>query len=108
LSADANHRITQFTEKPKQPESNLASMGVYIFSYPVLKAYLLNDSIDPLSAHDLGSNIIPELLKDQANLFAYPFSGYWKDVGTIEGQWDAHLDMRDEKSELQLKSDYGP
>ncbi|QGQ94774.1 glucose-1-phosphate adenylyltransferase [Paenibacillus psychroresistens] len=102
MTTDANHRITQFTEKPMQPESNLASMGVYIFSYPALKAYLLNDSIDPQSAHDFGSNIIPELLKDQAYLVAYPFSGYWKDVGTIESLWDAHMDMLDERSELQL------
>jgi glucose-1-phosphate adenylyltransferase len=86
----------------KQPEGNLASMGVYIFSYPVLKAYLLNDSIDAQSAHDFGKNIIPELLMDQANLVAYPFSGYWKDVGTIESLRDAHMDMLDERSELQL------
>jgi glucose-1-phosphate adenylyltransferase len=103
ITTDAEHRITQFTEKPQQPESNLASMGVYIFNYPVLKAYLLNDSIDSQSAHDFGSNIIPELLMDQANLFAYPYSGYWKDVGTIESLWDAHMDMLDEKSELKLK-----
>jgi glucose-1-phosphate adenylyltransferase len=102
MTTDENQRITQFTEKPKKPESNLASMGVYIFSYPVLKAYLLNDSIDPQSNHDFGSNIIPEMLKDQIKLMAYSYKGYWKDVGTIESLWDAHMDMLDESSKIEL------
>lgn len=102
MTTDANQRITRFTEKPQQPESNLASMGVYIFSYPILKAYLLNDSIDQQSSHDFGRNIIPELLSDQVNLIAYPFKGYWKDVGTIESLWDAHMDMLDDRIELEL------
>jgi glucose-1-phosphate adenylyltransferase len=102
MTTDADHRITQFAEKPEKPESNLASMGVYIFSYPVLKTYLLNDSIDKQSEHDFGNNIIPELLRNQVNLVAYPFKGYWKDVGTVESLWDAHMDMLDESSELKL------
>jgi len=93
MNTDANHRITDFAEKPKQPKSNLASMGIYIFSWPVLKQYLLADGEDSKSSHDFGKDIIPEMLASEQNMYAYPFSGYWKDVGTVASFWEANMDL---------------
>ncbi len=93
LSADGKNRITDFAEKPAQPQSNLASMGIYIFSWPVLKQYLTADGYGRLSSHDFGKDIIPKMLGEGQKLVAYPFSGYWKDVGTIESFWEANMDL---------------
>lgn len=94
--------IYEFEEKPKNPKSTLASMGIYIFKWEVLKKYLIEDEKDPNSSNDFGKNIIPNLLKDKMKLYAYPFEGYWKDVGTITSFWDAHMDLLKPDNKLQL------
>lgn len=94
--------ITEFAEKPDEPQSNLASMGIYIFKWELLRTYLLLDAKNPTSSHDFGKDIIPQLLKDDKKLFAYPFKGYWKDVGTIQSLWEANMDLLDESCELDL------
>ena len=95
MVADENDKITEFQEKPKQPKSNLASMGIYIFNWDILKKYLIEDEADPNSSNDFGNNIIPNLLKDGRNMYAYHFSGYWKDVGTISSLWEANMEILD-------------
>jgi glucose-1-phosphate adenylyltransferase len=102
MSVDAENTIVEFNEKPKEPKSNLASMGVYIFNWKALKAYLIKDEENPESSKDFGKDIIPLMLKDQARMFAYPFQGYWKDVGTIESLWEANMDLLDNDNELNL------
>lgn len=91
MSTDDEMRIVRFTEKPKQPDSNLASMGIYIFTWKVLRAALLADHADASSEHDYGKNIIPTLLSQGKNLFAYVFSGYWEDVGTIPSYYSTQM-----------------
>ena len=98
MSVDQDMRITRFAEKPKQPESNLASMGIYIFTWPVLRAALLADHADPESDKDFGKNIIPTLLGQGKNLFAYQFSGYWKDVGTIPSYYSTQMELLGENA----------
>ncbi|MCI5532864.1 MAG: glucose-1-phosphate adenylyltransferase [Caecibacter massiliensis] len=102
MVADDNMRITKFQEKPKQPESNLASMGIYIFDRPVLERYLRADAKDETSEHDFGKNVIPAMLRDQIALYAYPFEGYWKDVGTIDSLWQANMDLLADEPPLDL------
>lgn len=102
MNANEDYSIYEFEEKPKQPKSTLASMGIYIFKWSVLKDYLLEDERDPASSNDFGKNIIPNLLNDHKRLFAYPFEGYWKDVGTIESFWDAHMDLLKPDNELNI------
>jgi glucose-1-phosphate adenylyltransferase len=102
MSTDKINRITEFAEKPKQPNSNLASMGVYIFSWPVLKKYLLEDETKTGSTNDFGKDVIPAMLNQGAGLYAYPFEGYWKDVGTIESLWESNMDLLDNRGRLQL------
>lgn len=85
--------ITDFVEKPVHPQSNFASMGVYIFSWPKLKEYLLADDVNDRSNHDFGKNIIPAMLEQGERMYAYPFNSYWKDVGTVESLYDAHMDL---------------
>ncbi len=102
MSVDDNQAITEFAEKPKEPKSNLASMGIYIFTWKALKHYLLLDEENPNSSNDFGKDIIPMMLRDQARTFAYPFEGYWKDVGTIESLWEANMDLLDHETELNL------
>ncbi|MDR1835108.1 MAG: glucose-1-phosphate adenylyltransferase [Fusobacteriaceae bacterium] len=94
--------IYEFEEKPKKPKSTLASMGIYIFTWRILKEYLIKDEKDKKSENDFGKNIIPDMLADKLKLFAYPFEGYWKDVGTIESFWDAHMDLLKEDNGLNL------
>src|SRR3954451_12735531 len=94
--------VTNFVEKPDEPISNLASMGIYIFKWSVLKAYLLEDAENKESSHDFGKDIIPKLLQDEKMLFAYPFKGYWKDVGTVKSLWEANMDLLKEGTELDL------
>lgn len=94
--------IYEFEEKPKEPKSDLASMGIYIFNWCLLKEYLDKDEQNPNSDNDFGKNIIPNMLKDGKRMFAYPFKGYWRDVGTIQSFWDAHMDLLSEDNELDL------
>ena len=93
MNVDENDQIYEFEEKPPQPKSNLASMGIYIFSYQKLRKYLIDDEADPNSSNDFGKNIIPGMLANGERMFAYAFDGYWKDVGTIDSLWDANMDM---------------
>lgn len=95
LNTTEDMRIYEFDEKPQKPKSNLASMGIYIFNWKTLKDYLVNDAADKNSNHDFGMDIIPAMLADQLNLFAYRFEGYWKDVGTIQSYFDANMDLLD-------------
>lgn len=102
LSIDDDGRIVEFAEKPKKPTSNLASMGVYMFSWPVLKDALIRDEAEKGSSNDFGKDIIPTLLKEGARMFSYRFEGYWKDVGTIDSLWESNMDLLEDKPQLQL------
>lgn len=93
MTADTNGVVTKFEEKPAKPQSNLASMGIYIFTWSKLKQYLEQDEADAKSENDFGKNIIPTMLADGQKLCAYPFEGYWKDVGTIDSLWEANMDL---------------
>ena len=95
-----NGRILDFEEKPKNPKSNLASMGVYIFNWDKLHDYLIADEKDPNSKNDFGANIIPAMLDAGEKVYAYHFKGYWKDVGTIDSLWEANMDLLASGSEL--------
>lgn len=88
--------IIEFEEKPKEPKSNLASMGIYIFTWDVLRKYLYEDEKDPESSHDFGKDVIPAMLNDRQRMYAYHFDGYWKDVGTEESLWQANMDLLDD------------
>ncbi|MFC7060971.1 glucose-1-phosphate adenylyltransferase [Halobacillus seohaensis] len=102
MNTDDEGRIIEFDEKPEFPLSNLASMGVYIFKWEVLKRYLMDDEEKPGSSHDFGKDIIPALLYDHKKLNAYTFDGYWKDVGTVDSLWEANMDLLKEEPELNL------
>lgn len=102
MSVDKNNTIVQFEEKPKQPKSTLASMGIYIFKTQVMREYLKADDQNPKSGNDFGKDIIPKMLHDGAVMKAYPFSGYWKDVGTLDSLWDANMDLLGEKPKFDL------
>lgn len=102
LATDDNDKIYEFAEKPAEPKSNKASMGVYVFSWDKLKKYLEEDEKDPNSSNDFGKNIIPNMLKDNQRMFAFPFKGYWKDVGTIDSLWEANLDIINPNVDLDL------
>ena len=95
MVTDENAQITEFQEKPKNPKSNLASMGNYIFKWSILRKYLIEDELDPNSENDFGKNIIPNLLEDGCKMFAHRFDGYWKDVGTIPSLWEANMEVLD-------------
>lgn len=105
MSVDSEMNITKFAEKPKQPESNLASMGLYIFNWDVLRRALLEDHDDPNSEKDFGKNIIPKLLNEGKKLCAYTFSGYWKDVGTIDSYYNSQMDLLNEDPEFNIFED---
>ncbi len=102
MNADEEERIYEFEEKPPKPKSTKASMGVYIFSKDALFQYLKSDEEDKKSVKDFGKNIIPAMLNDGKRLFAYEFSGYWKDVGTITSLWEANMDLLGERPVLEL------
>ena len=99
LSSDESGRIFEFAEKPAKPKSTQASMGIYIFSKKKLFDYLIADEADPNSSKDFGKNIIPKMLDAGERMFAYPFAGYWKDVGTIDSLWEANMDLLKQGSE---------
>lgn len=93
MTANENNEVTKFEEKPPEPKSNLASMGIYIFTWEKLRKYLTQDEADKTSSNDFGKNIIPNMLSDKQAMVAYPFEGYWKDVGTIDSLWEANMDL---------------
>lgn len=101
MNANEDGSIYEFEEKPENPKSTLASMGIYIFTYKQLRKYLIADAKKADSKHDFGMNIIPDMLNDNKKLFAYEFDGYWKDVGTVESLWQANMDLLKDK-ELDL------
>ena len=102
MNTNDTGRIIEFEEKPAQPKSDLASMGIYIFNWKLLREMLLADMSNENSNHDFGKDIIPAMLNDGRNLYAYKFQGYWKDVGTIDSLWEANMDLLDENCELDL------
>lgn len=102
MNTDEDGRIVEFEEKPEQPKSNLASMGIYIFNWKQLRKKLISDMDDPNSSHDFGKDIIPAFLKEGKNLYAYKFEGYWKDVGTVDSLWEANMDLLNKNNELDL------
>lgn len=102
MNTDMNNRILEFQEKPAEPKSNLASMGIYIFDWPLLRQTLIEDAQVENSEHDFGKNIIPTLLNENKRLFAYNFNGYWKDVGTVDSLWEANMDLINHNDQLDL------
>jgi glucose-1-phosphate adenylyltransferase len=102
ITANEDGRITKFTEKPKEPDSNLASMGIYIFSIDILKDALIEDSQDEESEHDFGKNVIPKLLAADKRLYCYEFSGFWKDVGTIPSYHETSMGLLDPNPAFDL------
>lgn len=102
LNMDDDLRIVEFLEKPEHPVSTKASMGIYIFNWKVLKEYLIRDEENPESEKDFGKNIIPMLLEEDRRIYAFPFAGYWKDVGTIESLWEANMDLIKRKEDFNI------
>ena len=102
MNTDADDNIIEFEEKPKNPKSNNASMGVYVFTWEKLRKYLIDDENNPESSNDFGKNIIPAMLGDGQRMVAYSFNGYWKDVGTIESLWEANMDLLEDVPEIDL------
>ncbi|MFY9944874.1 MAG: glucose-1-phosphate adenylyltransferase [Exiguobacterium chiriqhucha] len=102
LNTSDDLRINEFDEKPEKPKSNLASMGIYIFNWKVLREHLIQDAEDETSSFDFGKNIIPNTLLDGLDVFAYKFKGYWKDVGTIQSLWEANMDLLEEDPPFDL------
>ena len=108
LNVESDDKVYEFEEKPPQPKSNLASMGIYVFTWSKLRKYLIDDETDPNSSNDFGKNIIPNMLNAGEKLMAYRFAGYWKDVGTIDSLWDANMDLLSRNSGLDMYDDSWP
>ncbi|GIO98852.1 glucose-1-phosphate adenylyltransferase [Paenibacillus lautus] len=102
VNTDENYRIFEFEEKPAHPRSTTASMGVYLFRWKLLRSYLMRNAELPDTSHDFGKDILPSMLEDGKTLYAYPFEGYWKDVGTIESLWEANMDLLCKQPKLDL------
>ncbi|TGY64991.1 glucose-1-phosphate adenylyltransferase [Dubosiella muris] len=102
MNVDDESRIIEFEEKPAEPKSNLASMGIYIFNWKLLRKELIEDAKREGSSHDFGHDIIPSMLNQDKRLYAYRFEGYWKDVGTIDSLWEANMDLLNKNNELDL------
>ena len=102
LNTDEDLRIVEFLEKPEHPVSTKASMGIYIFNWKVLREYLIRDEENPESEKDFGKNISPMLLEEDRRIYAFPFAGYWKDVGTIESLWEANMDLIKRREEFNI------
>ncbi|MEK3695600.1 glucose-1-phosphate adenylyltransferase [Paenibacillus sp. FSL R10-2199] len=102
LNTEDDLKIYEFDEKPAKPKSTLASMGVYIFKWDVLRKHLLEDGENAGSSHDFGKDIIPLMLNDGESLYAYPFEGYWRDVGTVDSLWEANMDLLSDNPPLNL------
>jgi glucose-1-phosphate adenylyltransferase len=108
MNVDGSDNVVEFEEKPANPKSNLASMGIYVFTWEKLRAYLIDDEADKKSKNDFGANVIPAMLKGGEKLSAYRFSGYWKDVGTIDSLWDSNMDMLSVKGGVRIFDDKWP
>ena len=106
LNTNPDGSIYEFDEKPAVPKSTNASMGIYVFSWGALKKYLIEDEADPNSSNDFGKNVLPAMLNAGERMFAYPFEGYWKDVGTIDSLWESNMDLLDPNTTLDLKNIY--
>ena len=104
MTADDDGNIVKFTEKPKEPDSNLASMGIYIFSWASLRKALLEDHVDSESEHDFGKNIIPKMLAEKKKLIVYRFEGYWRDVGTVDSYYESQMDLMDDVESINVFS----
>lgn len=102
MNTDDNLKIVEFEEKPAHPKSTKASMGIYVFSRKVLEKYLIEDENDPDSVNDFGKNVIPKMLADGCSMYAYPFEGYWKDVGTVSSLWEANMDLLGENPKFPI------
>lgn len=102
MNADDNGRITEFEEKPANPKSNLASMGIYMFDWDCLRQALIEDYNNPDSSYDFGHDVIPKLLAEDKPMYVYRFGGYWKDVGTVKSYWEANLDLIDPNNTLNI------
>lgn len=102
LNTDEDNKIVEFDEKPAVPKNNMASMGIYMFNWVDLREYLIKDSKDPDTNHDFGKNILPRMLNDGKEMYAWPFDGYWKDVGTVRSFWESNMDLLDENNTLNL------
>ena len=104
MNTDPAGNIIEFEEKPRHPKSNKASMGIYIFTWPILRQYLISDNKDPASENDFGKNIIPQMLNAGCKMHAYEFNNYWKDVGTVQSLWEANMDIISDPPLLDLSS----
>ncbi|MBU3202365.1 glucose-1-phosphate adenylyltransferase [Clostridium estertheticum] len=102
MNTTIDNKIIEFEEKPQNPKNNMASMGVYIFNWKILRSFLKDDENNKFSSNDFGKNIIPDMLKSNKKLYAYPFKGYWKDVGTIKSLWEANMDLINDKNKLNI------
>ncbi|MBO4365566.1 MAG: glucose-1-phosphate adenylyltransferase [Eggerthellaceae bacterium] len=102
LATDEENRVTDFVEKPANPPSNLASMGIYVFNWAKVRQYLVDDIANEKSSHDFGKDVIPAMLNGEERLYAYRFEGYWRDVGTIDSLWEANMDLLEEDSGLDI------
>jgi glucose-1-phosphate adenylyltransferase len=102
VSVDAEYQVTSFVEKPDPPPSNLANMGVYVFNLDVLDRVLWEDHLNPTSTHDFGKDILPKMVTQGDRIIAYPYTGYWVDVGTVETYWQAHMDLLAPKPSIDL------
>lgn len=106
MVTDFENKIVEFQEKPEEPKSNLASLGIYVFDWPFLKKWLIEDNDDDTSDHDFGKNILPKMITDEkTRLFAYDFEGYWRDVGTIDALWEANIELTRPLPALNLHDD---
>jgi glucose-1-phosphate adenylyltransferase len=105
LNTNPDNSIYEFEEKPKKPKSTNASMGIYVFNWSVLRQALIADEEDTASANDFGKNIIPNLLAAGQKMMAYPFEGYWKDVGTIDSLWEANMELLGKNPEFDIRGD---
>ena len=103
MNTDENDYITEFEEKPAHPKSNLASMGVYVFTWEKLRYYLTQDENDPKSSNDFGKNVIPTMLAEGQKMYAHRFAGYWKDVGTVSSLWEANMDLLSDPMPIDLR-----
>lgn len=106
LNTNEDGSIYEFEEKPAHPKSTNASMGIYVFSWKELRKYLIEDAENENSSNDFGKDVLPAMLNAGERMFAYPFEGYWKDVGTVESLWDANMDLLDPKLKLDLRDIY--
>ncbi len=102
LNVDSNNKIVEFDEKPENPKNNMASMGIYIFNWHALKYYLIKDNKNKNSEHDFGKDVLPLMLSEEKQMYAWNFKGYWKDVGTVRSYWEANMDLLDKNSGLNL------